>query len=324
MFHGKEAGKQEPQAVLVDGDLMVYAFDNARANPDNPAPDKKYVFPAHNLTLHQSESSLGPSYSFWLPWDEAGGPQRQISLLTRFEDKSGKIVMSSMAHVTLPGQIARANPSVERASPVANLPAHGGPALPSAFPRGEPVYSANPPPGYGSATWPSNPQVPIAGAFGVQQASFEQPVTAPGQETALGKPRSPMSTVTIDVAPGQARRLLAASNRSTGSQANGQNIRETQLPATNEASTVGMAAGTAARGASARETAPSQQEPPTPDSARGTSPSRTTPATRRTTHDPVRRQPFRGDWPHRLPPTPRFSTTRSEAAPTAEDALSER
>ena len=71
-----------------------------------PAPEKKFVFPAENLAIHQSEASLGPSYSFWLPWDNAGGQQRRLSLLTRFEDKSGKIVMSKTAHVLLPGMPA--------------------------------------------------------------------------------------------------------------------------------------------------------------------------------------------------------------------------
>ena len=102
LFHGSD----EQQAVLVEGNVIVYAYDNDRPNQEDPAPDKKFVFPAENLAKHSSDSSLGPSYSFWLPWDNAGGPQRRISLLTRFEDKSGKIVMSQMAHVTLPGPVA--------------------------------------------------------------------------------------------------------------------------------------------------------------------------------------------------------------------------
>mgnify|MGYP001065217866 CR=1 FL=1 len=102
LFHGTD----QQQAVPVEGAVIVYAYDNDRPHKEDPAPDKKFVFPAENLAKHQSESSLGPSYSFWLPWDNAGGPQRRISLLTRFEDKSGKIVMSQMAHVTLPGPVA--------------------------------------------------------------------------------------------------------------------------------------------------------------------------------------------------------------------------
>jgi hypothetical protein len=49
---------------------------------------------------------LGHSYSFWLPWDDAGGPQRRISLICRFDDVSGKGVMSEVARVMLPGTVA--------------------------------------------------------------------------------------------------------------------------------------------------------------------------------------------------------------------------
>jgi hypothetical protein len=94
--------------------------------------------------------------------------------------------------------------------------------------------------------------------------------------------------------------------------------RGTRAPDTN---TSPMVAGAAAHEAPAMEAA-SRQEPAA-GAARGASPVRSIPATR-PSYDPVRRQPHRGDWPHRLPPTPRFNATRSEAAPAAEDALSER
>jgi hypothetical protein len=325
MFHGRDPGRQDHQSILVDGDLMVYAYDNERVDPDNPAPDKKYVFPAHNLALHQSESSLGPSYSFWLPWDEAGGPQRQVSLLARFEDKSGKIVMSSMTHVTLPGKIAGTNPNSGPARfsghtsgpgplpPSENLPVQGGAIGPSEPQRATSGYLGSGPPGYGPAAWPPNQQTPSPPAFGVQQAAYQAPVMAPGREIAPGKSASPMSTVTIDVAPGQARRLLAASNRNPGPQADAQSSRATPGPETDKTSTVGgTAAGATPAGEAGRLAAPAT------DSARGPSTVRSAPASR-STYDPVRRQPHRGEWPHRLPPTPRFGATRHDAASPADE-----
>ena len=100
VFYGDEKGPP----ILVDGQLTVYGFDDENPSPNNPEPEKKFVFPQANIAEHQSESALGPSYSFWLPWDAVGGRQRQISLVARFEDASGSVVMSRSAHVTLPGK----------------------------------------------------------------------------------------------------------------------------------------------------------------------------------------------------------------------------
>lgn len=94
-------GRDKP--VPVDGTLIVYAFDNQNADPKEVSPEKKFIFPAEQLDKHYSKSKLGPSYSFWLPWDEVGGSRRQISLLARFEAREGGIIRSEFAHNTLSG-----------------------------------------------------------------------------------------------------------------------------------------------------------------------------------------------------------------------------
>jgi len=95
--------EDDEDPVVVDGTLTVYAFDDDDPDPDKP-PVKKYLFLAEKLPGHYSESEVGHSYSFWLPWDDVGGSERQIGLITRFEDKEGKVVMSKVAHKTLPGK----------------------------------------------------------------------------------------------------------------------------------------------------------------------------------------------------------------------------
>jgi hypothetical protein len=101
MFHGGDANRSIP----ADGNLIIYAFDDADPDPDDQVPQKKYVFPAEDLPRHQSDSALGPSYSVWLPWDAIGGYQQPVSLITRFEAPDGRVIMSSVAQVTLPGKI---------------------------------------------------------------------------------------------------------------------------------------------------------------------------------------------------------------------------
>lgn len=98
-------GADNQTPVLVDGQLTVYAFDDENPDPDNPAPEKKFIFPRDRLASHQSESNLGPSYSFWLPWDEVGGPQRKLSLIGRFDDGEGRVILSQPASMMLPGKV---------------------------------------------------------------------------------------------------------------------------------------------------------------------------------------------------------------------------
>jgi hypothetical protein len=95
-------GKQD-KPVEVEGTLTVYAFDGSTPDSSGLVPERKFVFPAEELEKHYSESKLGASYSFWLPWDEVGGVERQITLITRFEPTSGGPVMSQPSRHYLPG-----------------------------------------------------------------------------------------------------------------------------------------------------------------------------------------------------------------------------
>ena len=90
--------------VKVDGDLVIYAFDENNRQPGDPRPDRKYVFTAEQMPIHYSQSKVGHSYSFFLPWDEPGGPRREISLIARFQPKSGPVVISEQTKQILPGQ----------------------------------------------------------------------------------------------------------------------------------------------------------------------------------------------------------------------------
>ncbi len=299
LFHGGD----DQQAVPVEGKVIVYAYDNDRPNRDDPAPDKKFVFPAHTLAAHQSDSKLGPSYSFWLPWDNAGGPQRRISLLTRFEDDSGKIVLSQMAHVTLPG-------------PIALPPNQAGLAQ---FPRDPQSRTALPGSGQQfpgterASDWSSPNAVPGAAPL-VQPAAFDSPVLDTRQAAAPPASKTPRS-VTIDVAPDQANRLLSASRGGTSRQnptAPGLQTNASNPPAT-PPGRGSVSFGRAAVVESARLDA----VPPV-GSAPTQFPARNAPATR-LTYDPVRRQPHRVESPHRLPATPRSGWNQPETAPPGDD-----
>ncbi len=95
-------GKDE-QPIKVRGTLIVYAFDDSEGEMSHSTPARKYVFLPDQVEKHYSESALGPSYSFWLPWDPVGGVQKKISLITRFEPEKGVPVLSELTHHLLPG-----------------------------------------------------------------------------------------------------------------------------------------------------------------------------------------------------------------------------
>ena len=89
--------------IKVDGSLVVYAFDEESRDPDNVKPDRKYVFTKEQFTEHYSKSSIGHSYSVWVPWDEVGNEQREISLIVRLVPAKGPVVVGEQTKHILPG-----------------------------------------------------------------------------------------------------------------------------------------------------------------------------------------------------------------------------
>jgi hypothetical protein len=147
-------GPDEKKPILVDGQLVVYAFDETGRDPTNNRPTRRYVFPPDQMPLHMSVSEIGASYSFWLPWDEGEGPRTEVSLICRFEPKGGAVISSEQTRHLLPG------------------------ALPPAVAAGQP-----PPLPEGVASRPARPTLeslmqarPIHG--GTQLASYETQASA--------------------------------------------------------------------------------------------------------------------------------------------------
>ncbi len=118
MFYGAE----ENAPIKVEGTLIVYAFDEADRSPTDVKPDRKYVFPPSQFAQHYSKSKLGHSYSVWIPWDEVGGPRKEISLIARFIPKQGAAIVSAQARQILPGLPPNPDPAYSSAQPMASPP----------------------------------------------------------------------------------------------------------------------------------------------------------------------------------------------------------
>jgi hypothetical protein len=100
-------GSQDKKPMMVDGTFTVFAFDEADRDTGYTVPEKKFVYLPEQLPKYYSKSELGHSYSFWLPWDEVGGPERRITLVAKFEPKKGPAILSKPCTKTLPGTKTR-------------------------------------------------------------------------------------------------------------------------------------------------------------------------------------------------------------------------
>ena len=98
----------EQEAIKVEGELVVFAFDDTSMSQKGEAtrnPDRKFIFRADQLPSHLSDSEMGPSYSFWIPWQEFGGDQRLISLVPVFMPTEGRNVTGHFSKTSLPGRL---------------------------------------------------------------------------------------------------------------------------------------------------------------------------------------------------------------------------
>ena len=90
-------------SIRVAGQLVVYAYDDSEREAHETQPTRRFVFPSEQFVRHESASKVGPSYSVWLPWDEVGGVQKQISLIARFEPQGGPLLVGEQTRHLLPG-----------------------------------------------------------------------------------------------------------------------------------------------------------------------------------------------------------------------------
>jgi len=118
MFYDNKS--KEP--VRVEGDLVVYAFEEDGRRRSDTKPDRKYVLTGDQFAEHYSKSEIGHSYSIWLPWDAVGGSQKKISLIARFKPTEGPQIISEQASSMLPGPTPLAQLDRRKSSQPAQSP----------------------------------------------------------------------------------------------------------------------------------------------------------------------------------------------------------
>ncbi len=114
--------KDDTDPIEVDGSLAVYVFDADETNAESQKPLRKFVFTKEQFQEHMSKTSIGPSYSIWLPWGEIGGPPRRLSLIARFEGPESGTTLSDPTIKLLPGVQTKEYRENESAESVAQSP----------------------------------------------------------------------------------------------------------------------------------------------------------------------------------------------------------
>ncbi|MCA9194914.1 MAG: hypothetical protein KDB03_24250 [Planctomycetales bacterium] len=94
------------QAIAVEGELFVYGWEEKSILLGTPKAeaDKTFGFTSEQFTEHYSPTDLGASYSVWIPWDEAGGIQKEITIIPVFKMADGRAVQGSPSKLVLEGK----------------------------------------------------------------------------------------------------------------------------------------------------------------------------------------------------------------------------
>ena len=97
------------QPVRVDGKLAVFLYDDTEeTDQDQQEASKKVHFSAEEVAASYTPTEFGPSYSFWVPWDEVGGEQTHLSVIPVFTAGTGEMIVGKQARYLLPGKKNRA------------------------------------------------------------------------------------------------------------------------------------------------------------------------------------------------------------------------
>jgi hypothetical protein len=203
-FGGKlmffKRGSEDP--VRVEGNLVVYAFDETDRPDHETHPSRRYIFPVEEFILHESDSTLGPAYSFWLPWDEIGGQQRHISLIAKFEPKEGPVVIGEQTRHLLPGLTN--DPNADKPQLAKIVQTENGEQIRLAAYSGQAAATVTPNAGEHSVVAPtrqremSTATIPLPKRL--SEAAAQEQTTTFGKATAA-TPLSQLSTMKSESAP---------------------------------------------------------------------------------------------------------------------------
>lgn len=120
------------QAIPVEGQLIVYGYNESKEKHPEGNPDRKFAFTPEQFKSHYSASDLGASYSIWIPWDGMEGDRTSISLVPVFTASTGHVVMGQQARNMLPGKKPNLETGLAQGGPASTSPTEASQPIPSA------------------------------------------------------------------------------------------------------------------------------------------------------------------------------------------------
>jgi len=92
------------QPIPVDGELVVYGFDDTGSSETKRTADKRFGFSAEQFATHFKEGELGASYSVWVPWDHDLEKKQAVTLIPVFITNGGRKVHGQPTKLELAGR----------------------------------------------------------------------------------------------------------------------------------------------------------------------------------------------------------------------------
>jgi hypothetical protein len=89
--------------VQCEGDVRIYLFDDQGNAEAQAKPLRQFDFDAGSWDIHLTETSLGPTYSVFVPYVRRGVKDANCALRVRLKPKNGPVVFSDLSNMPLNG-----------------------------------------------------------------------------------------------------------------------------------------------------------------------------------------------------------------------------
>lgn len=102
LFLGNKGGTP----VGVDGEVMVYVFDDLGTEEEQSAPIHQFRFDARAWNNHLKPGTLGPSYHCFIPYTRPGGMEANCTVRMRYTptDTTQSVLLSDASHIAMRGR----------------------------------------------------------------------------------------------------------------------------------------------------------------------------------------------------------------------------
>jgi hypothetical protein len=107
---------ENSETIPVEGQLVVYGYDESISRDGKSQADRKFVFPAAKIAEHFAPTDMGASYSIWVPWGQPMDPATEVTLVSMLTTSSGSVVMDQGAKNNLPGAMSKRQKEITKSA----------------------------------------------------------------------------------------------------------------------------------------------------------------------------------------------------------------